>query len=127
MVISVEGGRTRIRYSKKGKRRRTTNRHGYVGEWQEPKLLTISIVDSRGKRVNTADIPVTNDGTFGLADSFMKLLEMHLVRLGINQAQQVLLLGDGAEWIKLPHPSFTQTRKVSPPESILELLDFYHA
>jgi hypothetical protein len=126
VVISVDGGRTRIRYSKKGKRRQTTNRHGYVGEWQEPKLLTIYIVDSRGKRINTADIPVTNDGTFGLADSFMKLLEMHLVRLGVNQAQQVLLLADGAEWIWLRIPPLLK-RLGCPPESIKELLDFYHA
>ena len=30
--------------AKKGKRRPQTNRHGYIGEWQEPKLLTIYVV-----------------------------------------------------------------------------------
>lgn len=43
VVISVDGGRTRIRYAKKGKRRQKTNRHGYAGKWQEPKLLTIYV------------------------------------------------------------------------------------
>jgi hypothetical protein len=37
----------------------------------------------------------------------MQLLEMHLVRLGINQAKQVLLLADGAEWIRLADTAFT--------------------
>lgn len=36
-----------------------------------PKLLTIYVVDAQGKRVNTASLPVTNDGTFGLADPFI--------------------------------------------------------
>lgn len=75
VVVSVDGGRTRIRYKKKGKRRQTTNRHGYVGYWQEPKLLTIYAVDEQGKRVSTDSLCVTNDGTFGNVEAFMELLE----------------------------------------------------
>ena len=73
VVISVDGGRTRIRCAKKGKRDRNSNRHGYKGEWIEPKLLTIYVVNP--------------------------LLEMHVVRLGIFLASQVLLVADGANWI----------------------------
>lgn len=126
VVISVDGGRTRIRYAKKGKRRPKTNRHGYVGEWQEPKLLTIYVVDDQGKRVNTAEFPVTNDGTYGNFQPFLELLEMHLVRLGLNQAKQVLLVADGAEWIWKYIPPLLQRLGCSP-ESIYQLLDFYHA
>lgn len=126
VVISVDGGRTRIRRPKKGKPRQTTNRHGYYGEWTEPKLLTIYVVDAQGKRVNTAEIPVTNEGTYGLVEPFMELLEMHLVRLGINHALQVLLIADGAEWIWLRIPPLLKRLGCSP-ESIVELLDFYHA
>ncbi len=122
-MISVDGGRTRIRRAKTGKRR-STNRHGYFGDWTEPKLLTIYVVDEQGKRVNTAELPVTNDGTFGNVEQFMKLLEMHLVSLGISQAKQVLLLADGAEWIWLCLPPLLQ-RLGCPAESIVELLDFY--
>ncbi len=104
----MDGGRTRIRYAKKGKRRPKTNRHGYVGEWQEPKLLTIYVVDEQGKRLNTAELSVTNDGTFSDVEPFMELLEMHLVRLGINHAKQVLLVADGAEWIWLRIPPLLQ-------------------
>ena len=126
VVISVDGGRTRIRYAKKGKRRSKTNWHGYVGEWQEPKLLTIYVVDEQGKRLNTDVLTVTNDGTFGGVEPFMDLLEMHLVRLGINQAKQVLLVADGAEWIWQRIPPLLQ-RLGCPSESLHQLLDFYHA
>ncbi len=78
-----------------------------------PKLLTIYVVDPQGKRVNTAEVPITNDGTFGDVGPFMQLLEMHLVRLGINQASQVLLVADGAEWIWLANTSVTETTWLS--------------
>ena len=126
VVISVDGGRTRIRGAKKGKRRQNTNRHGYKGEWVEPKLLTIYVVDHQGKRINTTEIPVINDGTYGKLQPFLELLEMHLVRNGINLASQVLLIADGAEWVWKHIPPLLQ-RLGCPPESNSELLDFYHA
>lgn len=113
VVISVDGGRTRIRHAKTGKRRYNSHRHGYKGEWIEPKLLTIYVVNPLGKRVNTAEIPVTNDGTYGKLQPFLELLEMHLVRLGINLASQVVLIADGAEWISETYPSTTATSGLS--------------
>ena len=126
VVISVDGGWTRIRENKTGKRRQQTNRHRYQGEWTEPKLLTIYVVDELGKRVNSAEIPVTNDGTYGKLQPFLSLLEMHLVRLGINFASQVLLIADGAKWIWQHIPPLLQRLGGSLP-SIQGLLDFYHA
>ena len=41
VVIAVDGGRTRIRMNKKGRRKLKTNRSDFTGEWVEPKLLTI--------------------------------------------------------------------------------------
>ena len=114
VVISVDGGRTRIRDAKTGKRRNNSNRHGYKAEWIEPKLLTIYVVDPLGKRVNTAEIPVTNDGTYGKLQPFLELLEMHLVRLGINLASQVVLIADGAEWIWKHIPPLLQRLGCSP-------------
>lgn len=126
MVISVDGGRTRIREAKKGKRRQNTNRHGYKGEWIEPKLLTIYVLDYQGKRVNTSEVPVTNDGTYDKLQPFLELLKMHLIRLGINLASQVLLIADGAEWIWKHIPPLLQSLGC-PLKSTHELLDFYHA
>lgn len=48
------------------------------------------------------------------------------MRLGINQAKQILLVADGAEWIWLRIAPLLQ-RLGCQPDSIVELLDFYHA
>lgn len=77
VVIAVDGGRTRVRINKKGRRNAKTHRHGYVGEWVEPKLLTIYVVNEQGKKIKTSDIPITNDGTYDGYQAFLQLLEMH--------------------------------------------------
>ena len=99
VVIAADGGRTRIRIDKKGRKNSKTNRHGFTGEWIEPKVLTIYTVDKNGKKVKNGEIPIINDGTYEDYKEFLKILEMYLVSLGINQAKQVLLIADGAEWI----------------------------
>ncbi|MBT9314665.1 hypothetical protein IXB50_04435, partial [Leptothoe spongobia TAU-MAC 1115] len=54
------------------------------------------------------------------------LSEMHLVRLGIVHAQQVLLVADGADWIWNRFPNLLEKLAV-PSEQVIELIDFYHA
>ena len=124
VVISVDGGRTRIRKIKEDSFKKQTNRYGYEGEWKEPKLLTIYVVDKEGKKIRNS-LP-TNDGTFGDVEAFMLLLEMHLVRLGVHRAKQVLLVADGAKWIWERIPFLLQ-RLGCAKEHTLCLLDFYHA
>jgi hypothetical protein len=126
VVISADGGRTRLRRNKRGKRKQTTGRHGYHGDWQEPLLLTIYAVDEQGRKVNTTQLPITNDGTFGHHEAFLQLLEMHLSRLGIQSSTQVLLLADGARWIWNKIPLLLQ-RLGCPAQRVIQLLDFYHA
>lgn len=75
VVIAVDGGRSRIRINKKGRRNSQTNRHGYTVEWVEPKLLTIYAVDAQGKKIKTGEIPVTNDGTYENYQSFARNFE----------------------------------------------------
>jgi len=77
VVIAVDGGRTRLRINKIGRRHPKTRRHGYVGQWVEPKLLTIYTVDERGRKIKTEALPVTNDGTYQDCQGFLKILEMH--------------------------------------------------
>lgn len=125
VVVAVDGGRARLRRSKRG-RRKANGRHGYRGEWKEPKVLTIYVVDPDGHKVSTQEIPVTNDGTFGEVDQFMQVLEMHWVRLGIRHAAQVLFVGDGALWMWERIPALLR-RLGCPDECLIELLDFYHA
>lgn len=124
VVISVDGGRTRIRINQPGRKNSKTRRHRYRGEWIEPKLLTIYTVDEKGKKVKTLGIPITNDGTYSNYQEFLKLLEMHLVSLGINRAKEVLLIADGAGWIWKHIPPLLS--KLNCPVNAHQLLDFYH-
>lgn len=124
VVIAVDGGRTRVRVNKKGKRNSKTNRRGFRGEWIEPKLLTIYTLNEQGKKIKTSDTPIVNDGTYENCQEFLKLLEMHLVSLGINQAKQVLLIADGAEWIWKHIPPLLE--RLGCPHETYQLLDFYH-
>jgi hypothetical protein len=125
VVIAVDGGRTRIRINKKGRRKVKTNRRGFIGEWTEPKLLTIYTVNEQGKKVKNTDILITNDGTYEGYQAFLEILEMYLVNLGISQAKQVLLIADGAEWIWKHIPPLL--KKLQCPHETYQLLDFYHA
>lgn len=125
VVIAVDGGRTRIRINKKGRRKLKTNRLGFTGEWVEPKLLTIYTVDEHGKKIRTSTLPITNDGTYSGYEYFLNILEMYLVDLGISQAKQVLFIADGAEWIWKHIPPLLE--KVKCPPATYQLLDFYHA
>jgi hypothetical protein len=52
VVISIDGGRSWIRLNKKGRKNPKTKRHGFIGEWVEPKLLTIYVVNEQGKKLN---------------------------------------------------------------------------
>jgi hypothetical protein len=124
VVISVDGGRSRERVDKNGRRRAKTNRHRYTGEWVEPKLMTIYVVDEQGKKIKNSDIPITNDGTYENCQAFVKILEAHLVSLGISQAKQVLLIADAAAWIWKYIPPLLSS--LGCPESTYELIDFYH-
>lgn len=124
VLIAADGGRTKIRINKKGRRNSKTNRHGFVGTWVEPKLLTIYVVDEQGEKVKNSEIPITNDGTYGDYKVFLDILEMYLVSLGISQAKQVLLIADGAEWIWIHIPPLL--KRLGCPTETYELFDFYH-
>lgn len=56
----------------------------------------------------------------------MLLLEMHLVRLGVHRAKQILFVADGATWIWERIPPLLR-RLGCLPENTIYLLDFYHA
>lgn len=126
VVISVDGGRTRLRRNKPGKRRQATGRRGFHGDWREPLLLTIYAVDEQGHKINTHELPITNDGTFGHYEALLQLLEMHLVKLGIAACRSVLLIADGARWMWKHIPPLLQRLGVAP-SNISQLIDFYHA
>lgn len=125
VVISVDGGRTRIRTYQPNKINPKTKRKKYTGEWIEPKLLTIYTVDERGKKIKNGEVTLINDGTYGNYKKFLKILEMYLVSLGISQAKQILFIADGAEWIWQHIPPLLN--HLGCEKITHYLLDFYHA
>ncbi len=125
VVISVDGGRTRLINYEGKKRSKKTNRRGYQGEWKEPKLLTIYAVDEKGKKIKTGEVPITNDGTFGNSKELLALLEMYLVHLGIKSAQSVLFIADGADWMWKDIPALLN-KLGCDPKTTYYLQDFYH-
>jgi hypothetical protein len=125
VIISVDGGRTRVRNYDQKKINPKTKRKKYIGEWIEPKLLTIYTVDKTGKKIKNGEVPVINDGTYGNYKKLLSILQMYLVSLGINQAKEILFIADGADWYGLHIP--TLLNRLVCVEKIYYLVDFYHA
>ncbi len=96
VVISSDGGRLRLRETKRGPKTKKGRRR-YTGAWREPKVLLVDVVDAEGKRDATF-VPVM-DATLKGPDAVFALLRTYLQRLEITQADQVLFIADGAPWI----------------------------
>jgi hypothetical protein len=123
VVISTDGGRIRLRESKRGPKTKKGRRR-YTGAWREPKVLIIYVVDAEGKR--EASFAPLIDATLKGPDAVFALLRSYLQRLGITQADQVLFIADGAPWIWKRVPLLVQALGLGT-EQVHELLDFYHA
>ncbi len=123
VVVSSDGGRVRLRENKRGpktKKRRTR----YKGAWREPKLLIIYVVDAQGK-LEKSFSPLI-DGTLEGPDALYQLIQGYLESLGIQQADQVLFVADGAHWIWNRIPDLVAALGLDS-ERVHELIDFYHA
>jgi hypothetical protein len=123
VVISSDGGRMRLRESKRGPKT-TRGRRRYTGAWREPKVLIVYVVDAEGKR--EASFAPFIDATLKGPDAVFALLRSYLQRLEITQADQVLFIADGAPWIWKRVPLLMQALGLAG-EQVHELLDFYHA
>ena len=123
VVISTDGGRIRLRETKRGPKTKKGRRR-YTGAWREPKVLIIYVVDAEGKR--EARFAPVMDGTLKGPDAVFALLRSYLQRLQITQADQVLFIADGAPWIWKRVPLLVQALGLAA-EQVHEVLDFYHA
>ncbi len=123
VVASIDGGRLNTRrrtggvWTKGGRRNFETN-------WREPKVLSIYVVDDKGKRDKT--LRTVLDATLGDADAAFELLTHHLIRLGAKQATQVTFVADGGPWI-WTRTSVLRRALGLPPERFTEILDYFHA
>jgi hypothetical protein len=121
VVLSVDGGRTRIRIEN-GKLSLQMNKC-YDGAWKEPKLFVIDIIDEDGHLVRT-ELPIYG-ARFG-EEEVLELLEKTLRSLQIEEATEVQIVADGAVWIWQNVKSLLL--KLGVEESkITETLDYYHA
>lgn len=123
VVISSDGGRPRLRESKRGSKTKK-GRHRYTGAWREPKVLIIYVVDAEGKR--EASFAPVIDATLQGPDTGFALLRSSLQRLAITQADQVLFIAEGAPWLWKRVPRLVHALGL-PAVQVHELLDFYHA
>jgi hypothetical protein len=93
IVVSIDGGRLRIRNNKKGPKTQK-NRTRYKTDWREPKLLCIYVLDENGNVDRS--IPPILDGTMAHVDEIFKMLCVYLSMLSIDPTTEVLYISDGA-------------------------------
>jgi len=123
IVVSIDGGRTRIREKKKGAKTKK-GRNRYKGAWREPKLFIIYAVNDEGK-IEKSFMPYI-DALIRGPDVLFKLLYNYLNRLNVQEADKVLFVADGATWIW--HRTQALANKLGlKAEQYYEVLDFYHA
>lgn len=123
VVISTDGGRLRLRETKRGPKTKKGRRRS-TGAWREPKVLIIYVVDAAGKR--EASFAPMIDATLKGPDAVFALLRSSLHQLQSTQADQGLFLAAGAPWIWKRVPRLVHALGLSP-EQVHALLDFYHA
>jgi len=123
VVVSVDGGRIRIREKKRGPKTQK-GRNRYSAEWREPKLLTIYLVNDQGK-VDRSFAPFI-DGTMKGPDAIFGMMKYYLKKLTITKADKILFVADGARWIWNRVEGLMSSLGLSS-DQVYQLLDFYHA
>jgi len=122
VIVSTDGGRTRIRQQKKGEDIKDENR--YDTPWREPKLFVINILNDDGTTSKT-ELPIY-DCTMGKADACFDLLKAYLSEIEIQKAKEVIFIADGAPWIwERARPMLLELGVA--PDQMTEAIDFYHA
>jgi len=125
VVVSVDGGRLRVRISeKRGRRRKKTRHRGYQAPWREPKVLTIYTIDDQGRR-DRHQLPL-HDGTMEDADAVFALMVGYLRLLGAADAKVLILIGDGARWIWNRVDELVSAVGI-PRQRFVAIVDYYHA
>ncbi len=97
ILVCVDGGRVRERRKKRGKRKTCQKRQGFYSDWIEPRLLSISQFDEKGKKIKTIS-PII-DGSCGSMDDFFELLKNHLAHINLSEASQIVFCSDNGPGI----------------------------
>jgi hypothetical protein len=123
VYIGIDGGRMRMREPKRGRKPKGKKHAGYDTPWREPKLFTIYMLDEKG-RVEKSWAPI-HDATRGNADAMFEMLEAVLLELPLQEADRVVFIADGAEWI-WPRVERLIWRVGVAPSQVIQVLDYYH-
>lgn len=123
VIVSCDGGRIRLRENKRGKKTKK-GRTRYKGAWREPKLLIVYVVDEKGK-MEKSFAPII-DGNMDGPDSTFQLIYDYLQAIGIEKADKVLFVADGAHWIWNRVSLLIENLGLQSGQ-VHELIDFYHA
>ncbi len=122
IVVSMDGGRVRLRESRRGKTKKGRKR--FVAKWREPRLFIIYAVDDEGRMAD--DFSPVIDGTLGSCDQLFALLLAYLRGLNLTEAARVLFVADGAAWIWGRIPKLVKSLGLKA-EQVQQLIDFWHA
>ena len=122
IVVSVDGGRLRIRKNKTGPKTKK-NRTRYSTEWREPKLLCIYFLDENGNVDRS--IPPVLDGTMQHVNEIFKMLCCYLAMLSMNGETEVQYISDGADCLWKRVQLVEKTVRENGGRFYC-LLDYYH-
>lgn len=125
LVIGVDGGRLRERCPKRGRKRKGQKRQGYRGEWREPKLFTIYLLDEQGEAVKS--FAPLQDATMGNHEAVFALLERYLSALPLADVARIVFCGDGAPWLWSDVERLCRQMGLFDKCPVYQVLDYIHA
>jgi hypothetical protein len=124
LVIGTDGGRIRIRTTKRGAKKKGAKQQGYHAEWKEPKLLTIYLLNDKGEKVKS--FPPIYDATMGDDADVFTLIKDYLAELPLVELKNIVFCGDGAPWIwKRAENLFSELSDLKV--NFYQILDYTHA
>jgi len=123
VVIAPDGGRTRCRYEKGG-RRRDSGYHGYETPWREPKVFAAYVINEAGRH-DRSQLPVY-EGTFAPWRGAVEILAKTLRRHGIEEAELVVIAADGSNNIWDQVDRLVELLGIDRSK-LRFVIDFYHA
>lgn len=122
--VSLDGGRIRTRQTHHTHRKQKNGRRAFDLEWREPRVITLDLLDEEGKPVK-GQRPIY-ETELDNAEAVFQTLEGLLRLLGVHQAEQLVFVADGADWIWARVDALLTAVGI-PPERVVKVLDFYHA
>ena len=123
VVVSLDGGRVRVRRKKRGPKTKK-GRNRFHTDWKEPKLLILYVVGDDGRPSQTW-APII-DGTLRGPEAVFALLLSYARQIGLNAADKVLFIADGAPSDLATHPAPHRCARALA-DTGAGAIDFYHA